>query len=227
MSNQTNDELPFAIRCERDGTGHLSPAAGWLKASGGKIQRFATLAAAQQTAEALNIHSPPCLRYEARAFVLGLDKDAPLSDEALAGASKLWAREHIGLAEAVIQAQAFAAVESERIDKYINPIFAEFQFHDEDGKQIQHRDDLHLSNDQEKAHEFWARCDLAHRANGFTGELGVWPNRVAERMQLQAETALVKSFCDFIGLRQPWGKKFQQLLRLLLASCLAIKSEGK
>lgn len=218
--------MHFGIRCERDGTGTLPAAVAWYREKD-KTQRFATLAVAQQMAETLNIHSPPCLHYEARAFVLGLDKEAKLSDAAFAEASKLWAREHIGLAEAVLKAQAFAAVETERVNKYINPIFAEFEFSDPDGKKIVDLDDLYLSNDEAKVVEFWARCDLAHRENGFRGELGVWPNRQAEHLRMLAEKGLVTSFCDFIGLRQPWGKKFQQLLKLLLAACLAIKSGSK
>lgn len=223
-SDADASRLHFGIRCERDGTGKLSPAVAWYK-EGGKTRRFATLSEAQQIAASLDAASPACLHYEARPFVIGLEKEPKLSDATLGGAMRLWASQHSGLAEAVCQAQAFAAAETERVDKYIDPIFAEFEFLDSDGKKITHRDDLYLSTDGAKVHEFWARCDLAHRANGFTGELGVWPNLRADHLRMQAENALVKSFCDFIGARsQPWGKKFQHLLKLLLTVCHKINS---
>jgi hypothetical protein len=231
LAKADDSEVPrndhFGIRCERDGTGQDAPAVAWYQQNG-KIQQFAAYAEAQRVAASLSSNSPRSLRYQARAFVLGLDDAAKLSDSALSAAARLWAREHIGLAEAVCKAQAFAAVEAERVDKYINPIFAEFEFLTPEGKKITDRDDLYLSEDQAKVHEFWARCDLAHRANGFTGQLGVWPNRQADHLRNQGENALVKSFCDFIGARsQPWGKRFAQMVKLLIASCLAVKSEAK
>lgn len=223
------EERPFGIRCERDGTGVLSPGVAWFKA-GGVLQQYATQQTAEQVALSLNQGALPCCRYEARAFADGLGEPPPAPPAAVAPAGPnvtceefvQWARDHKGLAEAVVQAQALAQTERARVHKYILPLLASFDLRDsENGNQITDPDKLYLCDDEERVQEFYARADEAHRAHGFTGEPGVWPDLEADQLQTYAEQQLLLAACKFFGMqRHPIGKMREKFLKLTLSACL-------
>jgi hypothetical protein len=230
-TNNSANELPYGIRCERDGTGKLSPAVAWFKELG-EVQRYATQQAAEHVARSLNESALPCCRYVARAFADGIGDPppAPAAPTSPAGPNVTsaefvqWCRDHKGLAEAACKAKAFAEAERERVYKYILPIFESFGFlSTETGNKITDPDRLYLCEDEARVQEFYDRADEAHRAHGFTGGAGVWPNLEADSLQTYAESALLDAACKFFGMKgHPIGKKREQFLKLVLASCLQV-----
>lgn len=120
---------------------------------------------------------------------------------------KAWAKENRELALVVVQAMAFAQVERERVDAYIEPIFLKYGFtNDFDSPRNTHKGepltkskDLYLSADEERCKEYYAECDRAHREHGYRGEEGTCPALVAEDIQVQAENVLLKSLEAFLG----------------------------
>jgi hypothetical protein len=224
------ETLPFGIRCERDGTGRLSPAVAWFKELG-EVQRFATLQAAEQVACSLNKGALPCCRYVARAFAEGLGDPQLAPPESInvrweanatSEAFVQWCRDHKGLAEAVCKAKAFAQAERERVYKYILPIFESFNFVSAEGDKVKDPDRLYLCEDEARVQEFYDKADEAHRAHGFTGEAGVWPNLQADSLLTYAENALLDAACKFFGIRHPVGQKREQFLKLTLSACLNV-----
>lgn len=138
-----------------------------------------------------------------------------------------WACDHKGLAEAVCAAKALADLERERVYKYIMPLFESFNFTDDQGRKIKHPDQLYLCEDESRFEEFAARADEAHRAHGFTGEAGVWPDLLADHTQIRAENALLDAACEFFRLkRHPVGKKREQFLKLVLSACLSVPASA-
>lgn len=234
-TNNAANGLPFGIRCERDGTGRLPPAVAWFKELG-EVQRFGTLPEAEQVARSLNAGALPCCRYEARAFAQGLGAAMPAPPPPVAPAGQnvttpefvTWCCEHKGLADAVCKAKAFAQVERERVHKYILPLLASFEFIDDQGRKITDPDKLYLSEDEARMQEFYARADEAHRANGFTGEPGVWPDLEADTLHTDAENALLDAACKFFGMqRHPIGRKRAEFMRLVLSACLNVPAAAK
>lgn len=232
-TNISEKTFPFGIRCTRDGTGRLSPAVAWFKELG-VIQRFPTLAAADAEAQKLSRSALPCCRYEARAFDAGLGEPPaapvmamPAGPEPTTAEFMKFASDHKGLAEAVLQAKAFAELERERVRKYIQPIFDTFGFVDEEGHRIANSDGLYLCEDEARVQEFYSRADEAHRANGFSGPAGVWPDLEAEGLHIYAENALIEAAAKFFRIqRRPVGKKREQFVKLLLSACINVPNGG-
>lgn len=110
------------------------------------------------------------------------------------------ARQARPLAVAVLEAQAFARAERARVDAYIAPVFAAFTFVDDEGDRIESPRDLYLCEDAELCATYYAACDEAHRAHGFTGPAGYCPALVAEHRAIQAEHALLEATAPAFGL---------------------------
>lgn len=140
---------------------------------------------------------------------------------------KTWARKNQDLALTVVKAQAFYQLERERVDAYIAPVFAGFGFKDEDGDPIPSASKLYLCEDDDACAAFYAACDVAHRANGWTGEAGHCPALTAESLMIQAENLLLDSLAALMGVSFSGSLELRaKALKLALGACtLGIKSE--
>jgi hypothetical protein len=150
-------------------------------------------------------------------------------------ALKKWARANKGLAKAVLKAKAFAEVERERVDAYVEGVFAKYEFYNDldsprntrKGEKLTHSKSLYLSTDEAKTSEFYAECDRAHREHGFTGTEGHCPALEAESLLVEAENGLLDEVGKLMGLD---GRDFSRSLELraktldwALSVCLAKK----
>ena len=135
------------------------------------------------------------------------------------------------MAETVCLAQAFAECERERVDAYIAPVFARFNFvigptmaaHYKDGGQrITDPGKLYLCEDEEQCKAYYAACDDAHRAHGFTGKPGYCPALIAEALLIDAQNCLLRVGCDLLGLDDipAMPEHRAKMLDLLLGACL-------
>jgi hypothetical protein len=143
-----------------------------------------------------------------------------------------WAKANRALARNVIAAQAFAQCERERVNAYIAPVFAKFDFRADrhaknPGEKITKPSDLYLSTDEAKCAEFYAACDTAHRAHGFTGPEGYCPALIAETARSDAENMLLDAGAALLGVDHIWNtlEQRKQALDLFLGACL--KSDEK
>ncbi len=145
-----------------------------------------------------------------------------------------WCEEHAELAEAVRQTQAHARAEKERVDAYILPIFARYEFYNDasrsttaytQGERITNPEYLYLSNDGKQAARYYTECDRAYRAHGFTGPKGYCPELAAEELQHRAEEILIRSGCLFldIDISHIYGAAHEKMLSLLIRACLLSK----
>lgn len=146
-----------------------------------------------------------------------------------------WARDNYRLAFAVCQAQAFAECERKRVDEYIQPIFERYSFRirpewaQTPGETVQRREDIYLTDEEEKAATYHTECARAHREHGFTGPTGYCPALIAEDLQREAEYELLKSGSEVVGLDHvPCNiddrKKF---LKILIGLCLCVPDSDK
>lgn len=135
---------------------------------------------------------------------------------------KRWAKTHAPLASAVCMAKAFAQLERARVDAYIRPVFESFQFVDDEGNKIDTPRDLYRCDDEVMCKAFYAQCDAAHRAYGFTGPEGHCPALQAENLLVQAEVHLLKAGGELFGIdgNAVYGDDRKKLLNLLLEACL-------
>ena len=142
---------------------------------------------------------------------------------------KKWAVANKPLAEAVVMAQAFAKLERERVNAYVLPLFAEYEFYTDleakhGGKleRIADPSKLYLSENQELAADYYAACDHAHREHGFSGPAGHCPALRAENLRMQAERFLLEAGCKLFGIDEAhvYGEEREQMLKILLGACL-------
>ncbi len=140
---------------------------------------------------------------------------------------KKWAVANQPLAEAVVMAQAFAQVERERVNAYVLPIFAEYEFfNDMEAKygakleRIADPGKLYLSENEALAADYYAACDHAHREHGFEGPTGHCPALIAENLKIQAEGFLLDAGCKLFGIKHVYGEDGAKMLKLLLGACL-------
>lgn len=142
---------------------------------------------------------------------------------------KKWAVANKPLAEAVVQAQVYAQITRERVDAYVLPIFAEYEFftdleakHGGKLERITKPSQLYLSEDEALAADYYAACDHAHREHGFTGPAGHCPALRAENLRMQAEQFLLEAGCKLFGIDEAYvyGKEREQMLKILLGACL-------
>lgn len=140
---------------------------------------------------------------------------------------KTWASQNRSLALAVCAARASAEVERKRVDAYIGPIFHSYGFtvdrHAQTpGELIDKPSNIYLSTDEVRVTAYFAECDAAHRAHGFTGKEGYCPALIAEAVVIDAENALLQAGCTLLGLKEiPWSMEHRrEMLQLLLGACL-------
>lgn len=139
---------------------------------------------------------------------------------------KTWARQNRGLALAVATARAFHELEIERTDAYVAPIFARYGFRDEDGAPIPTTDKLYLCEDDAACAAFYAECDAAHRAHGFTGGEGEHPALIAETVKIRLENQLLESLAAFTGAPGFYTLELRaKALKIALGSCLTNSSK--
>lgn len=110
-----------------------------------------------------------------------------------------WARSNRALVQAMLDARKHAQAERARVDGYIEPLFTTFSFVDERGAAITKSSSLYRCQDEDAVAKFYAACDAAHREHGFTGEPGYCPALVADHAAVKAETAVVRSMEQLLG----------------------------
>jgi hypothetical protein len=147
----------------------------------------------------------------------------PATDKLTVNKLRAWARENRSLAETVLTAQAFAEIERERVDTYVAPIFARYGFKDDEGNAIASPRKLYLCEDDAACAAFYAECDTAHRAHGFTGGAGECPALVAEDLLTKAQNLLLDSLARFVGVDGFAGslELREKALKLAIGSCFA------
>ncbi len=139
---------------------------------------------------------------------------------------KQWAKDVQPAAKAVLMARVFAEMERERVDAYIRPIFEGYHFdtlpkiHDYTGP-INDVDHLYLCADEMQVAAFFAECDTAHRAHGFTGPEGHCPALTAEHLVIVAEQCLMDLAKPLFGIEDVYGENRTKYLELLIGACYA------
>lgn len=148
---------------------------------------------------------------------------------------KRFARETAPAARAVLMARAFAEVERARVDAYILPLFATFRFEYRgdlaarcgcSGPILSPRE-LYLCDDEAQVQAYFAACDAAHRAHGFTGPDGHCPALRAEQLRREAERALIELAAPLFGISADavgYGDDRKEFLHLIIGACM--KAEG-
>jgi hypothetical protein len=136
------------------------------------------------------------------------------------------------LADALLVATAFAQLERERVDGYVEPIFAAYGFRDgRTGEPLKHSRELYRVDDlqDDRVNEFYAACDAAHRERGFTGPEGHCPALVAENAVIQAERALLEAAGRWLGFDAGlvYGENRKKMLDLLLGANAIKYRKGK
>ncbi len=139
---------------------------------------------------------------------------SPLTTSKLMG----WARVNRQAVLNMVAARIHAARERARVDAYIEPLFQSKRFiNPEDGKLLTRSKDAYLSQDEEAMAEFYAECDTAHRAHGFTGPAEYCPALVAENAMIQAENVVLGSAERLLGVEVHSLEHRAQLLDLVVA----------
>lgn len=124
---------------------------------------------------------------------------------------KDWARANRDAAMVVLEARVFAELERKRVNAYVLPIFQRYGFTDENGKAIPSPERLYLCKNECLVADYYADCDRAHQAHGFTGPEGYCPALVAESAVIDAENALLASMGILAGVD---GRDFSMNLDL-------------
>lgn len=145
-----------------------------------------------------------------------------------------FARDIAPAARTVCLAQAHAQLERERVNAYIQPILARYAFTDDTstdshrGTIITDVEHLYLSADEPGLKAFYADCDDAHRAHGFTGTIGHCPALIAENLLRATEREFLKLGGQFFGVsfEDTYGDNRKKALELLLGAALKTEREA-
>jgi hypothetical protein len=127
---------------------------------------------------------------------------------------------------AVLVAKAFAQAERARVDAYVTPFFASWEFRDDEGNVLTDPRLSYTSDDPRMEGDdapYWVALDALHRQHGFKGPRNHCPALEAEEAQRQAEIRLLAAFGEFFGLgSQPWNTLEQraEILRLVTSAAL-------
>ena len=116
------------------------------------------------------------------------------------------APERASAVAALLAARAFAKAERERVDAYVLPIFARYEFFadraakpGEAPERIADPKDLYLSGDDTLFARFLDECADAHAAHGWAGDRSFCPALVAEHAVTKAEQALLAVGAKYLG----------------------------
>ena len=146
---------------------------------------------------------------------------------------KAFAADIAPAARAVLLAKAHAQLQRERVDAYIRPIFDRYQFTygarwgtERAGQPLPSPKELYLADDEPQVAAFYAECDTAHRAHGFTGPAGHCPALVAEHLLVATERALIDLAEPLFGITADhlYGEDRAKYLDLLIGA--ALTAEG-
>lgn len=124
---------------------------------------------------------------------------------------KTFLKNNSSLIAALIAARVFAIVERERVNAYILPIFATYEFfvrpewQEGEPERITNPERLYLTDQEELCKKYYAECADAHAAHGWTGERDYCPALVAEHEVIKLENQLLKSGGKFFGLETKDG----------------------
>ena len=94
--------------------------------------------------------------------------------------------------------EVFLKVESERVNKYIQPIFDKYNFKSDNSKII-NDNYLYLCKDENKLNAYFTECDNAHKKHGFYADFGTCPILVAKQEILKSKHKLVKLAAPFFN----------------------------
>lgn len=140
---------------------------------------------------------------------------------------KAWAKDCQPAAKAVLMARVYADMERERVNAYIRPIFDAYRFHElptiHGAPPVRKPEDLYCCADEEQVAAYFAECDQAHRAHGFTGPQGHCPALTAETLQRETEYALMKLAQPLFRIDPSdlYGDNRAKYLELLIGACFA------
>lgn len=146
---------------------------------------------------------------------------------------KQWAHDCAPAARAVLMARVFAEMERERVNAYILPLFQSYRFtygalfEKRAGQPIETPDRLYCADDDVQVAAYFAECDAAHRAHGFTGPAGHCPALTAEHIVIEAECALIELARPLFGIdsSQVFGDDRSRYLELLIGACVKAGAE--
>ncbi len=95
------------------------------------------------------------------------------------------------------------------------------------GTVITDTEHLYLSCDEPGLAAFYAECDDAHRAHGFTGKQGHCPALIAENLLMAVERELLKLGGEFFGVsfEDTYGENRQKAMDLLMGAAVKADSE--
>ena len=127
--------------------------------------------------------------------------------------------------KALIRAAHNAVEVRAKVDAYIAPVFAKFEFFNDlearmgDVPRVRITDPskLYLSEDKEQCARFYAACDAAHKANGYDLESGFCPALIAEHEIVRLENALLHLADSLLNtpFSKSWGDNRDKALELL------------
>ena len=145
-------------------------------------------------------------------------------------AFKRFSKDIAPAARAVLMARIHAEMERERVNAYVLPIFAGYKFTNKRTNDvIASPDDLFMVDDLDDplVLAFYADCDDAHRAHGFTGPKGHCPALVAENLVMAVERELLKLGSDMFGVKfeDTYGDDRKKALELLIGSALKAEND--
>lgn len=144
---------------------------------------------------------------------------------------KSWSKDCAPAAKAVLMARVYADMERERVDAYIRPIFDSYHFtygahgRERQGHPIESPKHLYCCDDEVQLKCYYADCDDAHRAHGFTGPIGHCPALTAEHLLIVTEGLLFDLAEPLLGIdgRTLYGENRAKYLELLIGACFAKK----
>ncbi len=135
-------------------------------------------------------------------------------------------------ARAVLMARVFAEMERERVDAYIRPIFDSYGFtygaitRGELSGLIPDPKHLYLADDGPIVADYYAECDAAHRAHGFTGPQGHCPALIAENLVITTERLLIELAEPLFGIKDVYGENRVKYLELLIGAALKAEKDA-
>lgn len=144
---------------------------------------------------------------------------------------KTWCKDHSTDAALLLAAMARARVTRARVDAYIAPVFAGFTFptsaetREAGGPEfVTKPEELYLCEDDSLCRDYFAACDVAHAANGYTMQPGFCPALTAAHDVIKLENAFIDEAAALtgVGRDQLWKAENRRAwLDILLKACVS------